>query len=92
MVLCFLIHTVCPVSALSSVESRVPYSRALGPDEGVLSEQERELRPEERRRLRKEKVAVVVRGAVSLSQEASDRQLVEVMPGDEALALQEWSA
>ncbi|KAK2814700.1 hypothetical protein Q5P01_000633 [Channa striata] len=92
MVLCFLIHTVCPVSALSSVESRVPYSWALGPDEGVLSEQDRKLRPEKRRRLRKEKVAVVLRNAVSLSREASDRQLVDVMPGDEALALQEWSA
>ncbi|KAK2811159.1 hypothetical protein Q5P01_000265 [Channa striata] len=59
MVLCFLIHTVCPVAALSSVENRVPYSQALGPDEGVLSEQDRELRPDERRCLRKEKVAVV---------------------------------
>ncbi|GAA6224870.1 AP-5 complex subunit sigma-1 [Lates japonicus] len=92
MVRCFLIHTVCPVSALSAGESRVLYSRFFGPDEGVLTEQLRELSPEERRLLQVEKAAVVarqVRSAVSLSREASGRQLVEAVPGEEALALQE---
>ncbi|GLD47644.1 AP-5 complex subunit sigma-1 [Lates japonicus] len=59
MVRCFLIHTVCPVSALSAGESRVLYSRFFGPDEGVLTEQLRELSPEERRLLQVEKAAVV---------------------------------
>ncbi|XP_026196216.1 AP-5 complex subunit sigma-1 [Anabas testudineus] len=92
MVRCFLIHTVCQLSALSAGESRVLYSRVFGPDEGVLSDQHRELSPEERRLLQKEKAAVVarqVRSAVSLFREASDRQLMEMVPGDEALALQE---
>ncbi|XP_028252282.1 AP-5 complex subunit sigma-1 [Parambassis ranga] len=92
MVRCFLIHTVCPVSALPAGESRVLYSRVFGPDEAVLSEQQRQLSPEERRLLQKEKVAVVarqVRSAVSLSREASGRMLVETVPGDETLALQD---
>ncbi|KAM6969647.1 AP-5 complex subunit sigma-1 [Tautogolabrus adspersus] len=92
MVRCFLIHTVCPVSALGPAESRVLYSRVFGPDEGVLSEQNRELSPERRRLLQKEKVSVVarqVRSSVSLSREASGRPLVETVPGEEALALQE---
>ncbi|XP_042244255.1 AP-5 complex subunit sigma-1 [Thunnus maccoyii] len=92
MVRCFLIHTVCPVSALGPGESRVLYSRVFGPDEGVLSAQQQELSPEERRLLQEEKLAVVarqVRSAVSLSREASGRLLVETVPGEEALALQE---
>ncbi|XP_041668053.1 AP-5 complex subunit sigma-1 [Cheilinus undulatus] len=92
MVRCFLIHTVCPVSALGPGESRVLYSRVFGPDEAVVSEQTRELNPEERRLLQKEKVALVARhvhGSVSLSREASGRPLVETVPGEEALALQE---
>ncbi|CAJ1074634.1 AP-5 complex subunit sigma-1 [Xyrichtys novacula] len=92
MVRCFLIHTVCPVSALGPGESRVLYSRVFGPDESIVSEQNRGLNPEERRLLQKEKVAVVarqVRSAVSLSREASGRPLVETVPGEEALALQE---
>ncbi|XP_026173564.1 AP-5 complex subunit sigma-1 [Mastacembelus armatus] len=92
MVRCFLIHTVCPVSALSAGESRVLYSRVFGPDDGVLIEQHRELSPEERRLLQKEKAAVVARqvhSAVSVSREASGRQLVEMVPGEEALAVQE---
>ncbi|XP_027857435.1 AP-5 complex subunit sigma-1 [Xiphophorus couchianus] len=90
MVRCFLIHTVCPVGALSAGESRVLYSRLFGPDEVVLSKQQREFTPEERRLLQKEKVSVVarrVRSAVSLSREASGRQLVDAVPGDEALVL-----
>ncbi|KAM9356112.1 AP-5 complex subunit sigma-1 [Pholidichthys leucotaenia] len=86
MVRCFLIHTVCPVSALSAGESRVLYSRVFGPDE------ESERTPEERRLLQKEKIAAVarqVRSAVSLTREASGRVLVELVPGDEALALQD---
>ncbi|XP_035530435.1 AP-5 complex subunit sigma-1 [Morone saxatilis] len=90
MVRCFLIHTVCPVSALGAGETRVLYSRLFGPDEGMLSDQELSL--EERRVLQKEKIAVVarqVRSAVALSREASGRPLVETVPGEEALALQE---
>ncbi|KAM7376345.1 hypothetical protein PAMP_006086 [Pampus punctatissimus] len=92
MVRCFLIHTVCPLSAVAPGESRVLYSRVFGPDEGVQFAQQRELSPEERRLLQKEKVAVVARqvcSAVSLSREASGRLLVETVPGEEALALQE---
>ncbi|XP_039993010.1 AP-5 complex subunit sigma-1 [Xiphias gladius] len=92
MVRCFLIHTVCPVSALSAGESRVLYSRVFGPDEGIPTERHRELSPEERRLLQREKAAVVarqVRSAVCLSREASDQLLVETVPGEEALALQE---
>ncbi|XP_014877947.1 AP-5 complex subunit sigma-1 [Poecilia latipinna] len=92
MVRCFLIHTVCPVGALTAGESRVLYSRLFGPDEVVLSKQQREFTPEERRLLQKEKVSVVarrVRSAVSLSREASGRQLVDALPGDEALVLQD---
>ncbi|XP_012727572.2 AP-5 complex subunit sigma-1 [Fundulus heteroclitus] len=92
MVRCFLIHTVCPVTALSSGESRVLYSRLFGPDEAVLSEQHRGLSPEERRLLQKEKISVVarqVRSAVSLCREASGRQPVDALPGDEALVLQD---
>eukprot|EP00064_Thunnus_orientalis_P013652 superscaffoldBa00002257_g13692 len=59
MVRCFLIHTVCPVSALGPGESRVLYSRVFGPDEGVLSAQQQELSSEERRLLQEEKLAVV---------------------------------
>ncbi|XP_014845226.1 PREDICTED: AP-5 complex subunit sigma-1 [Poecilia mexicana] len=92
MVRCFLIHTVCPVGALTAGESRVLYSRLFGPDEVVLSKQQREFAPEERRLLQKEKVSVVarrVRSAVSLSREASGRQLVDALPGDEAMVLQD---
>ncbi|KAM9842836.1 AP-5 complex subunit sigma-1 isoform 1-T3 [Aulostomus maculatus] len=92
MVRCFLIHTVCPVPALGPGESRVLYSRVFGPDESVLPGQQRQLSPEERRLLSAEKLAVVarqVRSAVSLCREASGRLLVEAVPGEEALALQE---
>ena len=57
MVRCFLIHTVCPVGAVGTGDSRVLYSRVFGPDEGMTSE----LSPEERRLLQKEKTAVVAR-------------------------------
>ncbi|KAM3594350.1 uncharacterized protein V6R79_006251 [Siganus canaliculatus] len=92
MVRCFLVHTVCPVSGLGAGESRTLYSRVFGADEAVFCEQKRELSPEERRLLQKEKIAVVarqVRSAVALSREASARPLVEAVPGEEALALQE---
>uniref|UniRef100_A0A8C8DWF8 Adaptor related protein complex 5 subunit sigma 1 n=1 Tax=Oryzias sinensis TaxID=183150 RepID=A0A8C8DWF8_9TELE len=92
MVRCFLIHTVCPVSALPAGESRLLYSRMFGPDEAVLTDQHRELSPEERRLLRKEKLAVVarqVRSVVSLTREAAGRVPVDAVPGEEALALQE---
>lgn len=91
MVRCFLIHSVCGVSALGSGDSRVLYSRVFGPHESDQN-QDQELSPEEKRLLQKERVAVVarqVRSAVSLSRDASGRQLVEVVPGEEALALQE---
>lgn len=61
MVRCFLIHTVCPVSALGVGDSRILYSRVFGPDEAVLSDRHQELSPEERRLLQKEKLAVVAR-------------------------------
>jgi len=64
MVRCFLIHTVCPVSALGSGESRVLYSRVFGPDEAAWSDRDRGLGPEERRLLQKEKIAVVARWVV----------------------------
>ncbi|KAF1374443.1 hypothetical protein PFLUV_G00229140 [Perca fluviatilis] len=92
MVRCFLIHTVCPVSALGAGESRLLYSRLFGPDEGIFSDRERGLSPEERRLVQKERIAVVarqVRSAISLSREASARVLGETVPGEEALALQE---
>uniref|UniRef100_A0A1A8F4K3 Adaptor-related protein complex 5, sigma 1 subunit n=1 Tax=Nothobranchius korthausae TaxID=1143690 RepID=A0A1A8F4K3_9TELE len=92
MVRCFLIHTVCPVSALSAGETRVLYSRVFGPDEAVLCEQHRELSSEDRRLLQKEKTSVVARqvwSAVSLSREASGRLLVDPAPGQEAAAVQD---
>ncbi|KAM4724064.1 AP-5 complex subunit sigma-1 [Anableps anableps] len=92
MVRCFLIHTLCPVGALSAGESRVLYSRLFGPDEAVLSKQQLGFSPEERRLLQKEKISVVarqVRSAVALSREASGRQLVDAVPGEEALVLQD---
>ncbi|XP_034432823.1 AP-5 complex subunit sigma-1 [Hippoglossus hippoglossus] len=95
MVRCFLIHTVCPLSALSAGDSRLLYCRLFAPEDGLLTEQLRELSPEERRLLRGEKAAVVarqVRSAVSLSREASGRPPVEALPGEEALALQDASS
>ncbi|XP_041828907.1 AP-5 complex subunit sigma-1 [Melanotaenia boesemani] len=92
MVRCFLIHTVHPVSTSSAGESRVLYSRVFGPDEAVLSVQHRELNPEERRLLQKEKILVVARqvlSAVTLSREASGRLLVDNVPGEEGLAVQD---
>ncbi|XP_029900880.1 AP-5 complex subunit sigma-1 [Myripristis murdjan] len=86
MVHSFLIHTVCPVSALSAAESRVLYSRVFGAGEGL------ELRPDERRLLHTEKLLAVarqVRSAVALSRDASGRVLVETVPGEEVVALQE---
>ncbi|XP_062253829.1 AP-5 complex subunit sigma-1 [Platichthys flesus] len=95
MVRCFLIHTVCPLAAVSAGDSRLLYCRLFAPEDGLLTEQLRELSPEERRLLRGEKAAVVarqVRSAVSLSREASGRPLVEALPGEEALALQDASS
>ncbi|TRZ04400.1 hypothetical protein DNTS_020952, partial [Danionella cerebrum] len=57
MVLYFLIHTVCPVSALASGESRILYSRGFEPESGDA----RDLTPEQRRLLQKEKLQVVAR-------------------------------
>ncbi|KAI4803787.1 hypothetical protein KUCAC02_025435 [Chaenocephalus aceratus] len=92
MVRCFLIHTVCPVSALGAGESRVLYCRVFGPDESLFTDQEREFSPEERRVLQREQTAVVarqVRSAASFSRAAAGRLLMEALPGEEALALQE---
>ncbi|XP_072533931.1 AP-5 complex subunit sigma-1 [Salminus brasiliensis] len=89
MVLCFLIHTVCPVSALSPAESRVLYSRVFGPEDEELSVEQN---PERRRLARKEKLGVVarqVRSAVCLSREASGHVCVEAVLGEEAVALGE---
>ncbi|KAM3837943.1 AP-5 complex subunit sigma-1 [Diretmus argenteus] len=89
MVKCFLIHTVCPVSALTVGESRVLFSRVFGPAVGL---QGGDVSPEENRLLQKEKMLAVarqVRSAVVLSREASGRVLVETVPGEEVVALQE---
>ncbi|XP_054653655.1 AP-5 complex subunit sigma-1 [Dunckerocampus dactyliophorus] len=93
MVRCFIIHTVCQINALAPGESRVLYSRVFGPDEAVFhAGQQQHLNPKERRLLSAEKLAVVARqvhSAVSMSREASGRPLMEMLPGEEALALQE---
>ncbi|XP_034050823.1 LOW QUALITY PROTEIN: AP-5 complex subunit sigma-1-like, partial [Thalassophryne amazonica] len=89
---CFLVHTVCCISSVGAGVSRVIYSRAFGPDESTVSVQNREFGPEERRPLQREKLAVLarqVRSAVSLSQEASGKLVVEMVPGEEGAALQE---
>lgn len=57
MVLCFLIHTVCPVSALSAGEIRILYARVFGPETG----DGRDYTPEERQLMQKEKLHVVAR-------------------------------
>ncbi|XP_008314602.1 AP-5 complex subunit sigma-1 [Cynoglossus semilaevis] len=90
MVRCFLIHTVVPVQTLSSGDSRVLYSRSFGPNE-----LDSELSPEDRRLLEKERMLLVVRqvrSTVSLSREASGKPVVEMVPGEETLALQESSS
>lgn len=87
MVVCFLIHTVCPVSALSAGESRILYARAFGPETG-----DGDFTPEQRRLMQKEKLLVVarqVRSAVALSREASGGLCVEAVLGEEAAALGE---
>ncbi|KAM8833158.1 AP-5 complex subunit sigma-1 [Synchiropus picturatus] len=92
MVRCFLVHTVCPVSALGPGDSRVLYSRVFGPEEAALSPGHRQLLPEERRLLSAEKLMLVARqvhSGVSLSRQASARPPLEMAPGEEALALQE---
>ncbi|XP_029943067.1 AP-5 complex subunit sigma-1 [Salarias fasciatus] len=94
MVLCFMIHTVCPLGALSPGDGRVLYCRMFGPDEGVLTGETRELSPEEKRLLRREKSAVVARlvqSAALLARQASGRPPADSAPGpgEESLALQE---
>ncbi|KTF86570.1 hypothetical protein cypCar_00004544 [Cyprinus carpio] len=69
MVICFLIHTVCPVSALSAGESRILYARVFGPETGAGK-----FTPEQRRLMHVEKLHVLarpVRSAVAQSREAS---------------------
>ncbi|KAG1950710.1 AP-5 complex subunit sigma-1 [Pimephales promelas] len=88
MVLCFLIHTVCPVSALSAGEIRILYARVFGPETG----DGRDYTPEQRRLMQKEKLHVVarqVRSAVALSREASGSLSTEAVLGEEAVALGE---
>uniref|UniRef100_A0A8C1V8J9 Adaptor related protein complex 5 subunit sigma 1 n=1 Tax=Cyprinus carpio TaxID=7962 RepID=A0A8C1V8J9_CYPCA len=88
MVVCFLIHTVCPVSALSAGETRVLYARVFGPETGDACD----FTPEQRRLMQKEKLHVVarqVRSAVALSREASGGSSVEAVLGEEAAALGE---
>ncbi|XP_026789697.2 AP-5 complex subunit sigma-1 [Pangasianodon hypophthalmus] len=88
MVVCFLIHTVCPVSALCAGESRVLYSRLFGPEEPTLLHRT----AEQQRLAHKETLGLVarqVRRAVSASREASGRVLVEAGLGEEATALSE---
>ncbi|XP_076831218.1 AP-5 complex subunit sigma-1 [Brachyhypopomus gauderio] len=93
MVVCFLIHTVCPVAALSDGgESRVLYSRVFGAEAVVLGAAGRELSPERRRLSQKERLSAVarqVRSAVCLSREASGSVSVEAALGEESAALGE---
>ncbi|XP_061750940.1 AP-5 complex subunit sigma-1 [Nerophis ophidion] len=93
MVRCFIIHTVCPINALAPGESRVLYSRVFGLDEAVFhAGQQRQLTPQERRLLSAEKVSVVARqvhSAVSMCRDASGCPLMEMLPGEETLALQD---
>ncbi len=56
MVICFLIHTVSPVSALSAGESRILYARVFGPETG-----DGDFTPEQRRLMQKEKLHLVAR-------------------------------
>uniref|UniRef100_A0A8C1SB63 Adaptor related protein complex 5 subunit sigma 1 n=1 Tax=Cyprinus carpio TaxID=7962 RepID=A0A8C1SB63_CYPCA len=77
MVICFLIHTVCPVSALSAGESRILCARVFGPETGAGN-----FTPEQRRLMQKEKLHVVarpVRSAVAQSREASGGLCVEAV-------------
>ncbi|KAG5848202.1 hypothetical protein ANANG_G00095960 [Anguilla anguilla] len=84
MVLCFLIHTLCPVAGLPPGGSRVLFSRVFGPEDAALDGPGPELGPEERRLLQKEKLAVVarqVRSACALQREAAGRPVVEAVQG-----------
>ncbi|KAF7710589.1 AP-5 complex subunit sigma-1 [Silurus meridionalis] len=86
MVVCFLIHTVCPVSALSAGESRILYSRLFGPEEDTQLQRS----AEQQRLTQKETLGLIarqVRSAVSASREASGRVFVEAGLGEEAMAL-----
>ncbi|XP_056616898.1 AP-5 complex subunit sigma-1 [Triplophysa dalaica] len=88
MVICFLIHTVCPVNALSAGESRILYSRSFGPETG----DGRDFTSEQKRLMQKEKLQIVsrqVRSAVALSREASGNPCAEAVLGEEAMALGE---
>ncbi|KAG9343987.1 hypothetical protein JZ751_012463, partial [Albula glossodonta] len=103
MVHCFLIHTLCPVAALPDGGSRVLFSRVFGPEEAGPAGSDRDLSPEERRLLQKEKLAVVararltgspsplrqVRSACALWREAAGRPAMELALGEESAALQE---
>ncbi|KAL4640237.1 AP-5 complex subunit sigma-1 [Arapaima gigas] len=87
MVKCFLIHTLCPVTALTLGETRILYSRVFGPEDlqSVAS-------ADERRLLEKEKLALIARQvwtACSLWREALGRPPTEVVQGEETVALQE---
>lgn len=88
MVVCFLIHTVSPVNALSAGESRILYARVFGPQTGDA----RDYTPEQRRLMQKEKLHIVARqvqSAVTLSWEASGNPCPEAALGEEAAALGE---
>ncbi|KAJ8389526.1 hypothetical protein AAFF_G00119160 [Aldrovandia affinis] len=92
MVQCFLIHTLCPIGALSAGGSRVLFSRVFGPEEAMLSGPDHDLSPEGRRLLQKERLAVVARqvqSACGLWREAAGRPAVEAVLGEESAALQE---
>ncbi|XP_062851157.1 AP-5 complex subunit sigma-1 [Trichomycterus rosablanca] len=90
MVVCFLIHTVCQVSALSAGESRILYSRLFGPEQLLVPRQQ--LSTEQQRLAQKEALSLIarqVRNAVCLSREACGSLNVEAGLGEEALALSE---
>ncbi|XP_036373038.1 AP-5 complex subunit sigma-1 isoform X1 [Megalops cyprinoides] len=92
MVHCFLIHTLCPIGVLSAGGSRVLFSHVFGPEDTVVFAPDRDLGPEERRLLQKEKLAVVARqvqSACALLREAAGQPAMEAGLGEELVALQE---
>ncbi|MBN3320381.1 AP5S1 protein, partial [Atractosteus spatula] len=96
MVHSFLIHTLCPVGALSGTESRVLYSRVFGADLTQTGPAgDRELESEARRLLQKEQLAVVarqVKSVCALQREAAGRPGLHetgAVLGEEEAALQE---
>lgn len=91
MVVCFLIHTVCPINALSAGESRILYSRLFGVEQ-LFTTSQQHLPSGQWRLAQKEALSLVARqvqSSVCLNREASASVCVEAGLGDEATALNE---